>query len=323
MEKGKTMTENNIQNVSIIGAGLMGCGIAQVFASCSDYRVTTFDTYVSGADVLARIRGNLESFVSKGLMSEEAVTALLDRINHSETMAEAVSDADLVVECIPEQMDLKQNLFCELETLCKAETIFATNTSVMSITQIASKAQTRNRIVGTHFWNPPYLIPLVEVIKSDDTDESVMDTTMDVLKKVGKHPVRVNMDVPGFLANRLQHALWREAISIVEKGIADAATVDEAIRMGFGLRLPILGPMENADMVGNDLVLAIHNYILPHLENSPKPSPLLQERVDKGELGFKSGKGFQVWNSEKIEESRKRLTEYLIDSYRINQDTRK
>lgn len=317
------MTQNNIQNISIIGAGLMGCGIAQVFASYTDYRVTTFDTYVSKADVLARIRGNIKSFVSKGLMSEEEVTALLGRINHCETMAEAVSDADLVVECIPEQMDLKQNLFCELETLCRAETIFATNTSVMSITQIASKARTRNRIVGTHFWNPPYLIPLVEVIKSDDTDESVMDTTMDVLKKVGKHPVRVNMDVPGFLANRLQHALWREAISIVENGIADAATVDEAIRMGFGLRLPILGPMENADMVGNDLVLAIHNYILPHLENSGKPSPLLQERVDKGELGFKTGKGFQVWDSEKIEASRKRLTEYLIDSYSINQDTSK
>lgn len=314
------MKENNIQNVSIIGAGLMGCGIAQVFAAFPDYRVTTFDTYASADEVRARIRGNLTSFVSKGLMSEQAVTALVGRIHHSENLAEAVSDADLLVECIPEQMALKQNLFCELETLCKRETIFATNTSVMSITQIASKARTRNRIVGTHFWNPPYLIPLVEVIKSDDTDESVMDTTMEVLKKVGKHPVRVNRDVPGFLANRLQHALWREAISIVEKGIADAATVDEAIRMGFGLRLPVLGPMENADMVGNDLVLAIHNYILPHLENSPKPSPLLQERVDKGELGFKTGKGFQEWDSERIAASRKRLTEYLIDS--CNQDTR-
>ncbi|MCP4121527.1 MAG: 3-hydroxyacyl-CoA dehydrogenase family protein, partial [Bacteroidetes bacterium] len=137
--------------------------------------------------------------------------------------------------------------------------------------------------------------------------------TMAILKKTGKHPVRVNRDVPGFLANRLQHALWRESISIVENGIADASTVDEAIRMGFGLRLPILGPMENADMVGNDLVLAIHNYILPHLENSPDPSPLLKQNVENGELGFKTGKGFRTWTEEEIKESGKRLTEYLID----------
>lgn len=317
------MTVTKIQNVAIIGAGLMGSGIAQLFAGHPDHRVTTYDSFVSGVAVFDRIRGNLDGFVNKGVMSETDVAELLSRITHVDTMAEAVKEADFVVECIPEQMDLKQDLFCELETLCKPQAIFATNTSVMSITEIASKAKTKHRIVGTHFWNPPYLIPLVEVIKSDYTDESVMDVTMAILEKIGKHPVRVKRDVPGFLANRLQHALWREAISIVEKGIADAATVDEAIRMGFGLRLPVLGPMENADMVGTDLVLAIHDYILPHLENSPKPSPLLQERVDKGELGFKTGKGFQEWSPGQIEASRKRLIEYLVDSYSVNQDTTK
>ena len=309
-----------IHNVSIIGAGLMGCGIAQVFAAHPDFRVTTYDSYVSASDATSRIRGNLESFINKGLLTAEEVTALISRIRHCDDLQEGVANADLVVECIPEQMDLKQDLFCELEKFCRPDTIFATNTSVMSITEIASKAKTRNRIVGTHFWNPPYLIPLVEVIKSDFTDEDVVDATMDVLQKVGKHSVRVNKDVPGFLANRLQHALWREAISIVENGIADAATVDEAVRMGFGLRLPVLGPLENADMVGTDLTMAIHDYILPHLENSPKPSPLLVEHVKKGELGFKSGKGFQTWSPEQIEASRKRLSSYLIDSYSINKD---
>jgi 3-hydroxybutyryl-CoA dehydrogenase len=210
-------------------------------------------------------------------------------------------------------MDLKQDLFASLEKLCRPDAIFATGTSVMSITEIASKARTRHRIVGTHFWNPPYLIPLVEVVKSEYTESSVVDDTMEVLRKCGKHPVRVNRDVPGFLANRLQHALWREAISIVEHGIADAASVDEAIRLGFGLRLPVLGPMENADMVGTDLTLSIHKYLLPHLESSPFPSPLLQERVQKGELGFKTGQGFQTWSPQDIEASRKRLIGYLID----------
>ncbi len=302
-----------IRNVAIIGAGLMGSGIAQVFASHPDFSVTTYDSFTSGEVVHERIRGNLNRFVDKKRMTEAEVTTLLSRISHAETMSKAVENADLVIECIPEQMELKQDLFCELEKICKPEAIFATNTSVMSITEIASKAKSRNRIVGTHFWNPPYLIPLVEVIKSDYTDENVMADTMAILKKTGKHPVRVNRDVPGFLANRLQHALWREAISIVENGIADASTVDEAIRMGFGLRLPILGPMENADMVGNDLVLAIHNYILPHLENSPDPSPLLKQNVENGDLGFKTGKGFQTWTEEEKKESGKRLTEYLID----------
>ncbi len=301
-----------MQNISIVGAGLMGCGIAQVFAGYPQYRVTIYDNYVSEESVRERIRSNLEMYLSNKILSEDEVTAWLGRITHAEEIAEAVAVADFVVECIPEQMDLKQNLFCELEKHCPADAILATNTSVMSITEIASKAKTRHRIVGTHFWNPPYLIPLVEVIRSEYTDEAVVDATMTLLVEVGKHPVRVKRDVPGFLANRLQHALWREAISIVENDIADAATVDEAIRMGFGLRLPVLGPMENADMVGTDLTLSIHEYILPHLENSPHPSPVLKERVEKGELGFKTGKGFQTWTPEDIEASRKRLSNYLI-----------
>jgi len=214
-----------IRNVAIIGAGLMGCGIAQVFASHPDHRVTTFDSYTPGPVVLERVRGNLAMLAGKGAISTAEIAALMGRITPMESIAKAVAQADLVMECIPEQMELKQNLFAELEGLCQPGAIFATNTSVMSITEIASKAESRHRIVGTHFWNPPYLIPLVEVVKSEYTDDTVVDATMAVLKKAGKHPVRVNRDVPGFLANRLQHALWREAISIVEHGIADAAPV--------------------------------------------------------------------------------------------------
>jgi 3-hydroxybutyryl-CoA dehydrogenase len=135
---------------------------------------------------------------------------------------------------------------------------------------------------------------------------------MQLLRSVGKHPIDCKKDVPGFVANRLQHALWREAISIVEHGIADAATVDESIRYGFGLRLPILGPLENADMVGLDLTLSIHDYILPHLESSGEPSPLLRQKAAAGDLGFKTGRGFQEWAPAEVEASRRRLVEHLV-----------
>ena len=150
-----------------------------------------------------------------------------------------------------EQLELKQKLFQEMDTLCAPDAILATNTSVISITEIAAHAKGKGRIVGTHFWNPPYLIPLVEVVPGKESSPQAVDRTFDFLKSVGKHPVKVKKDVPGFVGNRLQHALWREAISIVDQGIADPATVDEVIRNSFGIRLPVLGPMETArDIVG-------------------------------------------------------------------------
>ena len=190
--------------------------------------------------------------------------------------------------------------------------ILATNTSVMSITEIGSRARHRERVVGTHFWNPPYLIPLVEVVRTEQVATAVVERTLALLRRAGKHPIDCKKDVPGFVANRLQHALWREAISIVEHGIADAATVDESIRFGPGLRLPVLAPMENADMVGLDLTLS-H----PRLHPAPprglrEPSPLLREKVAAGELGFKTGRGFADWSPEAAEASRRRLVEYLV-----------
>ena len=303
---------SEIKNITVIGAGLMGHGISQVFAG-KGYPVTLMDLdqgLLSKA--LENIRSNLTVMADNNIGSHSEIDAVISRIKITTDMAEAAADADFVVEAVSENLDLKQKVFKELDTMCRGDAILATNTSVISITEIASKSKNRDRIAGTHFWNPPYLIPLVEVVRGDDTSEETMDKTFSLLQAVGKHPVRVNKDVPGFVANRLQHALWREAISIVEKGIADAATVDECVKFGFGLRLPVLAPMENADMVGTDLTLAIHDYILKHLESSPEPSPLLRKLVNEGKLGFKSGQGFQEWPDEKAEASRKRLQKYLL-----------
>ncbi|MCP4542957.1 MAG: 3-hydroxyacyl-CoA dehydrogenase family protein, partial [Chloroflexi bacterium] len=187
------------------------------------------------------------------------------------------------------------------------------NTSVISITQIASQARHRERIVGTHFWNPPYLIPLVEVVRAKESADRCISATYDLLARAGKHPVHVHKDVPGFVGNRLQHALWREAFAIIDAGICEPATVDEVICQGFGLRLPTLGPVETADMVGLDLTFAIHDYILKYLNADPSPSTTLQAKVEAGELGFKSGAGFLKWSEADIAESRARLVNYLIN----------
>jgi 3-hydroxybutyryl-CoA dehydrogenase len=301
-----------IQNIAVIGAGLMGHGLAQIFAS-SGYPVRLMDIEQERLDkAIENIRSNLTLMAERGIGQSEEIEPAIAKVETMTDLKQAAVGAHFVVEAVLENLELKQDIFKDLDRICPGETILATNTSVISITEIAQKAKDRGRILGTHFWNPPYLIPLVEVIRGEDTSEEAMEVTYALMKRVGKHPVRVNKDVPGFVGNRLQHALWREAISIVERGIADAATVDECIRFGFGLRLPVLGPLETADMVGTDLTLAIHNYILKYIESSPEPSPLLKKQVEEGDLGFKSGRGFQEWTPEEAQKSRKRLQEYLL-----------
>jgi len=298
------------RDIAVIGSGLMGSGIAQVFAS-RGYPVTIQAFEDTEEAVRNKIRSNMRLLMEHGIGDERLMEETLGRIRVTADLEEAVRGKDFVVEAVFENMELKQNVFADLDRLCRRDAVLATNTSVMSITEIASKARYRDRIVGTHFWNPPYLIPLVEVTRAEHTSEETMDKTIRFLQEAGKHPVRVNKDVPGFVANRLQHALWREAISIVERGIADAKTVDECIRYTLGLRLGVLAPLENSDMIGNDLTLSIHEYILKHIENATEPSPLLKEKVARGELGFKSGKGFYDWTPEETEASRRRLIAHL------------
>jgi len=301
------------ENIAVIGAGLMGHGIAQIFA-IHGHAVSLMDLQNDLlSNAIESIQANLSLMAQKGIISETEIQPAVQRVQTTTDLEEAAYRAQFVVEAVSEKLELKQDIFKDLDAVSPPETILATNTSVISISEIASRSRHRSRIVGTHFWNPPYLIPLVEVIRGDETASEVEERTFELLQRVGKHPVRVHKDVPGFVGNRLQHALWREAVSIVERGIADAATVDECIKFGFGLRLPHLGPMENIDMVGTDLTLAIHDYILKHLEDSPHASPLLAEKVEKGELGFKSGRGFQKWSQQDIQQSRTALVEYLLE----------
>jgi len=312
------MKAEEIKNIALLGAGMIGNGLALHFANAG-YQVSLYSRTQQTIDkAIEGVKSGLSILLQKPVGSDE-IEKIVKRITTTTDMAKAVANAPMIIESIAEDLKIKQDAFKVLDEMCPRETILATNTSVISITEIASKSKNRDRIVGTHFWFPPYLIPLVEVVKGKDTSDETMEVTFQFMKKAGKHPIKCMKDVPGFVANRLQHALWREAISIVEHGIADAATVDEAIKNSIGIRLAVLGPIENADMAGLDLILAIHNTVLKDLEASPNPSPLLKEKVSKGELGFKSGKGFyNQWTAEDMKRVRGKLLNYLIDYSKKN-----
>jgi 3-hydroxybutyryl-CoA dehydrogenase len=311
------MKLEDVKKIAIVGGGSMGHGCAMVFAAAG-YPVGMYsrraETLEKGIEAM---RSDLTFLAERGLGKVEDVEPTMARVSTTQDMAEAAADADFVLECVAEDMGLKQDTFQKLDQMCKPDAILATNTSVMSPTEIASKSRKRDRIIGTHWWNPPFLIPLVEVVQTEITPQWVIDVTMDLHRAIGKRPVHCKKDVPGFIANRLQHALWREALSIVERGIADPKTVDESLKYGPGLRLPVLAPCENADMVGLDLTLSIHNYVLKYLEDSHEPSPLLKEKVAKNELGFKTGGvGYQTWTPEEQKALRSRLLSYLTKAVR-------
>ncbi|MCU6760946.1 3-hydroxybutyryl-CoA dehydrogenase [uncultured Roseburia sp.] len=307
----------DIKRFLVCGGGMMGSAIAQILAGLDGAEVTVYDVFP--VDVEAKVRNNMKLLVEKGVVTEAEVDSIVSKISFTQDMhSDGVKNAQFVVECVLEEMEMKQNLFAQLEEVVAEDAIFCTNTSVMSPTEIASKCKHKERLCGTHFWNPAFLIPLVEVVKTPDTTEEVAQTVMDVLTAAGKKPVLCKKDVPGFIANRMQHALWREAISIVERGIADAKTVDDACKYSFGLRLPYLPPLVNSDMVSTQLTYNIHSYVLQDLEDRHDASPLLKEMIDAGKMGFRAEavdgvhEGFMKYTDEEISEINNGLNEYLI-----------
>ena len=306
------------KNISVLGAGKMGLGIAQLFATKGhDVRVIYVADDKERYDAREVVRGNLNVMVENDAIPASEVETILNHITFVDTIEEVAGFADIVFECIIEKLEIKQDYFAKMDAILPVETILASNTSAIGITEIAEKSVHKERIIGTHYWNPAYLIPLVEVIKTKYVSEDVVKATYDLLAEAGKKPVIVKKDVPGFLANRMQHALFREALNIIEEDIADPKDVDDAIKYGFGMRLGICAPVEVMDMGGLDLTYNIHSYLFPHLNNSTEPSKLLTDNIAKGNLGFKTGKGLMEWSPEDVAQANKELTENLIKVARV------
>jgi 3-hydroxybutyryl-CoA dehydrogenase len=293
---------------------MMGAGIAHVIAvagmSCRIYDPVS----ESRASVHSRVAASCE------LVGVDA-QSVLGRIEVCDELRSACRDSTLVIEAGPENLAVKHAIFSEISGIVSNSTILASNTSAIPIGIISEAVDDPARVVGTHFWNPPYLVNLVEVVQSTSTSLEVVEATMGILLSAAMIPVHVKVDVPGFVGNRMQHALKREAIALVASGVCSAETVDLVVRHGFGRRLALVGPLEQADLGGTDLTLAIHEVLMPDIDATPLPHPFLVAMVERGDLGAKSGRGFFEWSPGEAQRRRSEINEGLVEQVASSRGT--
>ncbi len=304
---------DGIRSIAVVGAGVMGHAIAQEFAAEGyDVRMTSRSEQ-SLARAMARVRDNVERLRSMGRMSGDAARRAAANIRTTVSLAEAVDDVDLVMEYVFEEIDLKRSVFAELDRLCPERAILATGTSSLMPSDLAAATSRPDRVLAAHYANPPYLLPFVEIVGAEGCSPESIRTVVDLLTAMGKQPVVLKKEVPGFAAMRLQGALLREALWLVERGVAAPADLDTIIKTGIGRRWSVAGVFEVFELAGWDLIESIGEWLFPHLENSPDVPPVLRDAVQRGELGVKTGKGFYDWTPESEEVLRRRVANALIE----------
>jgi 3-hydroxybutyryl-CoA dehydrogenase len=280
------------EQIAVVGAGLMGHGIAQAFAQ-KGFRVVIYDLSDEILDkALRNIRSNLATLVELGLEKEGTVTNILSRIERTIELKHAVSGADFVIEAAPEDLELKRRLFKEIDRYTPDHVILSSNTSMLPISQFGADVSKKDKLIITHWFNPPHIVPVVEVVRAHETSDQTFQYTFHLLKEIGKQPVRVLKEIPGFLVNRIQAAMFREVLSLLEHGAASEEDLDRAVKGSFGLRLGVIGVLETMDMAGLDLMYKGTAHLYKFIECSLEAQEVLRAKVHKGELGLKTGKGF-------------------------------
>ena len=300
---------------AVIGTGMMGPGIAVTLALGGLPSTILSRTVEGAAQGVEKARAQAQLLAANDLADPQAVERALGLITGSAAFEETILGASLVVESGPENMAWKQELFSRMDGL-NPEAVLASNTSGLSITAIAAWCTRPERVLTTHFWNPPHLMPLVEIVKGEKTSAEVAEAVRQLLVACGKTPVVVKKDRPGQLGNRLQMALMREAAHIIAEGIADAEDIDTVVKNGFGLRMPAYGSLEHLDVTGLDLGLAVVDYVARDLYNEPRAPEYLRDLVRRGDLGAKTGKGFYDWSVKSADQVRARRDEFLIEVLR-------
>ena len=307
------MSAAEINKITVVGPGMMGHAIAQEFASAGYTVMLCGRSDKRLQQALAKMERNLLELAEWDIISNDEVRPTLDRIKTTTTLEEAGANSDLVVESIIEDLEVKQHLFKDLDRICPPHTILASNTSSLLPSDLGAATRRPERVLIAHYFNPPYLMPLVEIVRGKSTSDDSIDTVYNLMKAMGKRPIICQKEALGFIANRLQLVLWREAFNIVQRGIASPQDVDLAVKNSFGRRLGTVGPFELYEYIdGYDLTLQCEKYILPDMDTTNEPYPLLLEKIEKGELGAKTGKGFYDWTPEFTEAWRKKIIKTLV-----------
>jgi 3-hydroxyacyl-CoA dehydrogenase len=312
------MDSSSLDTIAIVGTGTMGYGIGTVYAA--DGR--TVRLYDASAEALEQARTNidtaLETLTEAGRLSADDRSAITERISYHETIEETVGDADLVTEAVSEDLEIKREVFTRLDRHAPAEAILATNTSGLSITDIAGVVDDPSRVVGTHWFNPPHIVPLVEVVRGEQTGDDTVSRTYDLLEVVGKEPVEVKKDIPGFIGNRIQMAMDFEAWSLLQKGVASAEDIDRAVRAGFGFRVPVLGVFKKSDFTGLDVYEEVMSYLLKEIDRGTEPTASLSSLVEQGHYGVKTGQGVYDWEGadfDQLADERDQQLLAMLDAY--------
>jgi 3-hydroxybutyryl-CoA dehydrogenase len=309
----------HFRNAAVLGTGMMGPGIALTLAM-GGLRTAlvsrTAEGAAAGVDKARALGRALADAQLVGLTRVETAQQLLEGSSEFDS---AIAAADLVIESQPENLEFKQQLFARMDAIALPDAVLASNTSGLSITAIACLCAHPERVLTTHFWNPPHLMPLVEIVKGDRTSSEAVESVRSLLSACGKIPVVVQKDRPGQLGNRMQMALVREAVNIVAEGIADAEAVDTVAKNGFGIRLPAYGILEHMDIAGVDLGTSVVDYVVPDLYNEPRAPELMREMVRRGDLGARTGKGFYDWSVKSADEVRARRDAFLVEVLRYRQ----
>jgi 3-hydroxybutyryl-CoA dehydrogenase len=306
----------NKNTVTIMGAGLMGPGIAACSALAGHPTVLTDLTTGVALAGVDKARQNIAQLLESQLINREQASLAGQLLSADTDFRRSLENTFLIIEAVTEKLSLKQDLFKMLDALAPPDVMITSNTSGLRITDITCYTQHPERTATTHFWFPGHLVPLVEVVMGDKTDEAVAVRLRDLLLGWNKAPVIVRKDLPGQLANRILQAVIREAVNIVQMGLATPEDVDTAIKMGMGIRFPAWGPLEHIDAVGLDLALSVQCDVLPGLNNDAKPAQHLQDLVAQGHLGYKTGSGLYDWQVKDMPALAARRDRFIVEALR-------
>lgn len=306
-----------IKNITIIGAGTMGHGIAQIFVQ-ANYPVFLYDL---DEDSVQRgkqlIENNLDVQINQKLINQEDKDKALSYLKLTTDLEKAVKNADYITEAVPEDVDIKHDLYKKLEKIINKETIIASNTSALPLSLLAKVLKFPERMLITHYFNPAELVPLVEVVRSEHTSDEVVSNTKKLLEKCDKAAVVLKKEFPGFIANRLQAALAREAFYIIEEDIADADDIDKVVSNGPGFRWAFIGPIETVDFGGLDTWTHVSDFLLPKLSNATSTPDILKDKYEAGKLGVKSGEGFKTYTDKEVNEITKKRDNNFIELLKL------